>query len=207
MSDSNILNPDEYLGRSYLNKERWVSYSLQIKLISEFVAKGEILEIGVGNKIVADFLSKKYKLTTVDINPDLKPDIIASVNNLISLVDRKFDASLCFEVLEHLPYSEFKNCLSELRRVSRSYVLLSLPYWGYTFGFKIKIPVLGEWVFKFKVTSLKKHQFNGQHYWELGKKGYQLRRIKKDIIDSDFKIVKSFWDLDDPYHYYFVLMK
>jgi hypothetical protein len=86
-------------------------------------------------------------------------------------------------------------------------VIISLPYWGYTAGFKIKLPFLGEHCLKFKITALKKHNFNGQHFWEIGKRNYPLRRVKKEINQAGLKIVSSFWDLENPYHYFFVLRK
>ncbi len=206
-SDSNILKPEEYLGESYLNKERWASYSIQADLVHNFFPLGEILEIGIGNGIITEILRKKYNLTTVDINPCLNPDVVSSVDDLSGLPEYKFDASLCFEVLEHLSFKDFSKCLSELHRVTRHYIFLSLPYWGYTFGLKLKLPFLSVKQLKFKISGLKKHKFNGQHYWEIGKKGYSLKMIKKEINNSSLKIIKSFWDIDDPYHYYFVLKK
>ncbi|MFA6322568.1 MAG: class I SAM-dependent methyltransferase [Candidatus Buchananbacteria bacterium] len=207
MIDSNLLKPEEYLKKAYLNKERWVSYAIQIMLVKKMITQGKILEIGVGNSLVADFLRKIYYLQTVDINPDLKPDFIASVDDLDSLADNQFDLVSCFEVLEHLNFERFVKSLKELNRVSSRYVLLSLPYWGYTFGFKMKLPIFGEHVLKFKISGFKKHQFNGQHYWEIGKRGYTLKLIKDLIKAEGLKICESFWDLDDPYHYYFVLEK
>ena len=84
---------------------------------------------------------------------------------------------------------------------------MSLPYWGYTFYFKLRLPVLGSRKIGFKINGFKKHQFNGQHYWEIGKHGYPLAKIKHEINKVGFKTIKAFWDIDDPYHYYFVLEK
>jgi SAM-dependent methyltransferase len=43
-------------------------------------------------------------------------------------LDRSFDLVLCSEVLEHLPDEMFRRTLDELRRVSRKYILISVPY-------------------------------------------------------------------------------
>lgn len=207
MSNSNILNPEEYLSKAYINPQRWASYALQTKIISDLILAGKILEIGVGNGIMADFLKKKYDLYTVDINSSLKPNFVASVEDLSSIYNHQFDLVACFEVLEHLPFENFKKSLQELAKVSSRYIVISLPYWGYTFGLKIKLPIIGEKTFKFKISGTKEHKFNGQHYWEIGKRGYRLSLIKNEFLKSGLKLKKSFWDLNDPYHYYFILEK
>lgn len=191
----------------YLNKDRWVSYFWQTRLIKDLIGNGEVLEVGVGNKTVADFLKTTYKITTVDIDANLNPDYVGSVENLNFLPAEKFDAALCAEVLEHLPFEKFAAALNELKRVSKNYIVISLPYWGYTFGCKIKLPLLGVRVIKFKFNGLKRHKFNGQHYWEIGKRGYPLTKIKETMGAVGLKLKQSFWDIDDPYHYYFVLEK
>jgi hypothetical protein len=49
---------------------------------------------------------------------------------------------LAAEVLEHIPYEEFPKALSELRRVSKRFVVLSLPHAGYVFAVGFKFPLL-----------------------------------------------------------------
>src|SRR3989338_8595699 len=205
---SKISGINLYRNDTYINKDRWVSYFWQTRLIRNLIKKGEVLEVGVGNKIVADFLWTTYKVTTVDIDSNLNPEHVGSVENLNFLPSNKFDVVLCAEVLEHLPFEKFATSLSELKRVSKKYIVISLPYWGYTFGCKIKLPLLGTRAIKFKISGLKPHRFNNsQHYWEIGKRGYPLVKIKHAMEAAGLKLRKSFWDIDDPYHYYFVLEK
>lgn len=209
MTDS-TYNKKEYSQKVYLNKDRWVGYFWQTNLIQKYSAGEKILEVGVGNKIVTNFLKENFDLTTLDINSKLNPNIIASVENMTVIKDNFFNSILCAEVLEHLPFEKFTKCLFELRRVSKKYLIISLPYWGYTFGFKFRLPFFGVKNLKFKISGIKKHNFENSsagHYWEIGKSGYSLRKIKKIIKKNNFKIIKSFWDIDDPYHYYFVLEK
>ena len=205
------LNKKEYTKKVYLNKDRWVSYFWQTNLIHKYSVSGDkILEIGVGNNVVANFLKENFELRTVDINSKLNPDIVNSVEDLSDIRDNSFDSILCAEVLEHLPFDKFEKSLSEIRRVSKKNIIISLPYWGYTFGIKVKLPVVGLKILKFKINGFKKHIFDKStagHYWEIGKKGYSLRKIKKVLRFAKLKILDSFWDLDDPYHYYFILEK
>jgi SAM-dependent methyltransferase len=201
------ISPEEYKQKVYFTKDRWVSYYWQTRLVTETVGSGKVLEVGVGNGVVADFLKGLYEVRTVDIDERLNPDYVGSVDELSFLPGNGFELILCAEVLEHLPFERFRPALSELRRVTKKYVIISLPYWGYTFGWRFRLPLVGQKTLKLKISGLKPHIFNGQHYWEIGKRRFPLRRIRREIAGSDLKIDRSFWDLDDPYHYYFVLEK
>lgn len=201
------VTPAAFQRDVYANKDRWVSYYHQIKLVKDVAKQGSVLEVGVGNQVVANYLKTFYQVKTVDIIESLKPDYVASVEDLSVLPDNSFDVVLCAEVLEHLPFDKLAKCLSELKRVSKDSIIISLPYWGYTFGWRWRLPMLGVKTLKFKISGLKKHQFNGQHYWEIGKQGFPLKKIKHAIKEAGLEVKKSFWDLDDPYHYYFVLEK
>jgi hypothetical protein len=120
---------------------------------------------------------------------------------------------LACEILEHLPFSDFEKSLLELKRVSKKYVIISLPNSCVSLGglFHMKIPFIGR-DFKFSLhfpydwINPKKFTFNGEHYWEMGRKGYSKRRIKK-ILRKHFRIVKSFPETNQPEHYFFVLEK
>jgi len=199
-----------YQKQGYLDKSRWISYYYQTSLVQQYIQAGEsVLEIGVGNGLVTNFLKNNYQLTGLDINANLNPDIVASVDNLSHLPAGHYTAVLCAEVLEHLPFEKFNKSLQEIIRVANKYIIISLPYWGYTFGCKLRLPFWGVKVIKFKVNGFKKHNSDNSagHYWEIGKKNYSLRKIKKIFLQHNLKIIKLFWDLDDPYHYYFVLEK
>jgi hypothetical protein len=203
--DNSALNI--YKTKAYIDKSRWVSYFWQTKLITDLIDSGTILEVGIGNKVLSNYLRSVYDITTVDIDEGLNPDYVGSVTDLSFLPAEKFDVVLCAEVLEHLPYGDFTQALNSLRRVSREYIILSLPYWGYTFGLRLRLPLAGVITLKFKINGFRPHIFTGQHYWEIGKQGYPLLRVKRAIGECGLKIRRSFWDLDDPYHYYFILEK
>ena len=74
------------------------------------------------------------------------------------------------------------------------HVLLKIPFINYINIF-IRIPLF------------KKHVFDGQHYWEIGKKGYSVARVKEAIGESRLKIVDSFVHFDAPSNHYFILEK
>jgi hypothetical protein len=49
------------------------------------------------------------------------------------------------------------------------------------------------------------HSFDGEHYWEIGKAGYPLKRIISDIERQGMEIIKTYRVFESPYHRFFVL--
>lgn len=83
---------------------------------------GEILDIGAGNERSSYFrflkLADNYKITSVDIINERKPDIIADLENGLPVLDNKFDYVMCFNLLEHI-YNHQK-VVNECFRVLKS---------------------------------------------------------------------------------------
>ena len=143
----------------------------------------------------------------MDIAEDLKPDILGSIDD-IPFKDDSFDLVCAFEVIEHLPFKKFEKTLEELRRVSNHKVILSLPHWGRHFSLFIRLPFLKKIKTQYKINLYPvKHKFNGQHYWEIGKRGYSLRKIKKIIKSKGFIIKNDYVVFESPYHHFFILEK
>lgn len=143
---------------------------------------------------------------TVDIDPDLNPDYVASVTDL-PFSDNSFDVALAFQVLEHLSYEEFSVALQELKRITKDHIIISLPdaktLWRYSFH----IPKIGEKNIYIKKPIFKKpeHVFDGEHYWEISKKGYPLSRILNDFKACGLKLTKTYRVPENTYHRFFVL--
>lgn len=195
----------KYSFEKYVYLTRWISYWYQIKEVLSLKPE-KVLEIGVGDKTVSNYLKNQgINIATLDIDEKLKPDFIGNVLKM-PFPDNSFDVLLCAEVLEHLPFEDFEKGLRELKRVTKKYVVLSLPHFGYTIKFSFKIPLLKEKKFAIKIPIPIKHRFNGEHYWEMGKRGYTLKRVK-GIIKKYFKIKKEFIPFENQYHHFFVLEK
>lgn len=166
-----------------------------------------VLEIGVGDGVFRDYLKNNTSTpyTSVDVAGDLNPDVVGDVTKL-PFQDGVFDVVCAFEVLEHIPFEQFEKALGELARVSRRAVVLSLPHFGPPVKFLFKIPFLPEVSFAFKIPFTQKHVFNGQHYWEIGKKGYSSTKIQ-NILKQYFVIEKEFVPFENQYHHFYVLKK
>lgn len=208
LTESNPQVPKDHYFQNYDTKKRWMSYWHQIKNVKELNPKS-ILEIGPGNKTVSTYLENRgFNVTTVDIDPGLKPDFICDMRELSTeFAEDSFDLVLCAEVLEHLPFEDLRKALDEINYVCEKYVVLSLPHAGLNLKFSTKIlPYIEEkrLLVKLPVTRLMKHEFDGEHHWEIGKKKYSLARIKSKI-NNYFKIIKTYCPYPQPNHRFFVL--
>ncbi len=132
--DSTAAEPDvtpssgAYDFGRYVTKQRILTFWYQLSEILRLDAQS-VLEVGIGPKVVAGTLRELgKKLKTADINPALKPDYLAPVQQLSSVVPTDaFDVVLCARVLHHVPFDEIDQALAELSKVTRRYVVLTLP--------------------------------------------------------------------------------
>ena len=203
------VTSDHYAGPSYDSMERFISYWHQINIINSLHTK-ILLDIGIGNGFVSRYIRhhKLMDVNTLDTDRHLYPDVIGTVL-AIPFIDKSFDCISCCEVLEHLPYGVFSEALSEVYRVSRKYVVLSLPDVTNAYHINIEFP---------RVKPIKKlinhpfhrpveHVFDGEHYWEIGKSGYSLEKIKSDLITLKFNIINTYRIYEHSYHRFFILIK
>ncbi len=196
----------DYFSPNYDDKKRWASYWHQINEVLGFDSKS-VLIVGKGNGLVSEYLKLQgLNVTILDVNESLQPDVVASVLNM-PIDDNSFDVALCAQVLEHFSYNEFDKALLEIKRVARHGAVISLPHFGPTIRFLLKLPFLPEIKFLFKIPYPKKHVFKEEHYWEIGKMNYPPRRIKNDIKKSGFIIAGDYVVFENPLHHFFILKK
>lgn len=202
------VNPDHYFNETYERKERFISYWHQIDEITKLYPK-KILEIGIGNGFISKYLTgKNFNIITMDIDKKLNPVITGSVSNL-PFKDNSFDVIVCCEVLEHLKYENFQKSILEIARVSSAYIILSVPDVDVVCRFSVQIPVIGGLKLLIPIPIIIKpfHKFDGEHYWEIGKRGYPIKRIIKDIQRTGLYVEKTYRVFEYPYHRFFLLKK
>jgi len=51
------------------------------------------------------------------------------------------------------------------------------------------------------------HEFDGQHYWEIGKAGHPLLMVMNEMRNVGFEIKKTWRIFEVPYHRFFILRK
>lgn len=198
------VDKDAYQFEKYAEEERFVSYHTQLTEIMR-VKPESVLEIGVGDRVVGSYLKNNTGIayTSADIADDVSADVIASVTKL-PFPDKSFDVSCAFEVLEHLPFDQFQPALTELARVAKTHVLISVPHFGPMLSLAFKIPFLSRVRLAYKIPYPKAHAFNGQHYWEIGKHGYPVSRIRAEL-EKHGNITRDFIPFESSYHHFFTL--
>mgnify|MGYP001201575508 CR=1 FL=1 len=96
-----------------------------------------ILDVGIGNGSLVNMLKKSNRfdrVTGVDISKHSKlillDDIEFKIMNILDLEfkDKEFDTIICMEVLEHLEINDFYTGLSELRRVAKDNLIITVPF-------------------------------------------------------------------------------
>lgn len=207
MTYATQVDKSHYGGLAYRSSERWNSYYHQLALVRA-IAPATLLEVGVGEGVVARQLGTEgISVATLDIAEDLKPDIVGSVTD-IPKENNSFDAVLAAEILEHIDFADVPQALSELARVARTHVVISIPHPGYVFSISFKLPLLPKIDLLAQVPFFwKEHVFNGEHYWELGKKGYPISRFIAAAKDAGLHLVSYNKYADDPGHRFFVFKK
>lgn len=203
------VEKEHYEFGKYMNKKRWASIWHQVDEVMR-LKPDNILEIGPGLGIFkAIGVASGLSITTFDIDPNLNPDYVGSVFEM-PFDEGSFDVLCAFQMLEHLPYEESKRAFFEFIRVARSNIVISLPIadngWPISIPFpkirqlKINIPHPRPW----KVL----HKFDGEHYWEINRKGYDLKKVTNDLISQgNIKLLKTYYVHENPYHQFFVFGK
>jgi len=90
-----------------------------------------IIDIGCGNGVITNELSKKYDVTAVDRSQAalkfVNTKILNSSSDNIPLEDDKFDMIFSSELLEHLTLDVLKGTISEFKRLSKKYIFITVP--------------------------------------------------------------------------------
>lgn len=199
-----------HYSRNYIRDGRLFSYAHQLRAVLGF-EPATVLEVGVGAGVVTAALrAMGVDVTTMDVQPELTPDCVASVTAL-PLRDKQYDAAVCCQVLEHLPFDAFGAALKELRRITRKGLVVSLPDATPHYEVRLVLPKLPK--ISWSGTRAKdpgadwksrKWEANG-HYWEIGYEGCNLRTVRNAMVNSGWQIPKTWRVPEMPYHRFFEL--
>jgi len=166
--------------------------------------KGKVLEVGPGSGHTSWLLAQsRIDVTTLDIDPSIQPDLVGDVTK-IPAPAMEYDCVLAAEVLEHIPFDDFEAALSELSRVSKKYIVITLPAPFVGVSAFINLPKFPPMSFCCGLPYRVSHEFDGQHYWELGKVGFSKRRIRRAFKRVGLDIVREFRPGGSLYCYFFV---
>lgn len=200
------VNKNHYNFESYESEARFTSYFHQVKAVN-MLCPESLLEVGKGSGFFTALIRNMgVNVCTLDLAFDLKPTVVGSVLNL-PFPDSSLDACVAFQMLEHIPFDEFGTAISELMRVSKKGIAISLPDFG-NIGIVLSIPYTRKLHFSHRALPIRpKHRFDGEHYWEINKSEYPLKRILRVIEQAGFVCQKTWLNPYNPYHRFFVIKK
>lgn len=202
------VDKSHYKFQNYLPKERWCSLWHQLDEVIQLKPE-KVLEIGPGPGVFKQMaLLMDVSVETLDLDPELKPDHVGSATAL-PFMTSAYDIVCAFQMLEHLPYDVSLIAFKEMVRVSQRYVVISLPDARPVWRYQLHIPRFGmcNLLVPRPQLRVKEHKFDGEHYWEINKRGYKFNRIISDFSQADVQLIKTYRVPENPYHRFFVFQK
>lgn len=216
------IPPDYYDFEFYVSKERMVTYWHQADEILR-IRPDRILEIGIGNRIVAGIIGAfGITTTTADINPALNPDVVTPIAEL----DRRFEPAafpfvLCARVLQHLPFEQFEPSLRQLHHVTAKHLLLTLPVETLRVYIRLRITGRSARTFSIPFPLFVKRLLQGkrttsdragddartQNFWKINQSRRTAMPLVKTIISRYFTIERAYQVPEDMSHAFFLLTR
>ena len=171
-------------------RHHWEFYWYQQKLMEGFVTAGQdqVLELGVGSGFAANYCrSRGLDVTTLDIDEEKKPDIVANV--VTYDFDRKYDHLMAFEILEHIPYDQFERIIRKIPEFINGYAFISLPRnERVVFNLNLRLPKFRPVSYQWRI--LKKNITCKAHHWELDYGEYTNRRVESLFTDAGLRVAR-----------------
>ena len=220
---------DQLYERAYsLHEGKFVSCYHQVNEILHLPKSRvtDILEVGVGAGFFQALIRLfDYNLTTLDADHRWQPDCLGDIRN-IPLRTESVDVACAFEVLEHIPYGDVTSAVSEMARVARHYVYISLPCpissVRLTMNLRFRHRFLN-WLscnlslFRLLHTPKlpdqdekrlrQREDKRNPHYWEVNRRSFPKGRILADIESCGLKVLKKCHNPSWPYHYFILCEK
>lgn len=179
----------------------WYRFFFIIKEILKVKPK-TVLEIGEGSGIVrcvVQPLVEKYE--TMDVNEKLNPNYLNDVRIPRSELKGKFDCNVAADILEHIPFEDLKQALSNLHTYlkPKGITLITIPHRASHFLWMTptqtphpaRVPTgflsLGSFYRRF---IKRKVWIDPDHQWEIGDGHHNVSDVEMAIKDAGFKIIK-----------------
>jgi SAM-dependent methyltransferase len=210
MRGDNMKSELEFDKKYYLNHldfKDWVRYYEVLKGIYKYECQ-HILEIGSGSGILTDLLKPNVlSFCLMDINANLKPDLVGDVRNFYPGLFKNFDCVIACEVLEHIQLMEVRAVIRHFYQYLKcgGKVFITVPHRNPFVSF---ISVLNTWYPKTivipRLRNLKhKKPVDPYHKWEIGY-GASRKQCESIFKECGFNIIEH---KNIPYHDYLVLEK
>lgn len=189
---------------AYYSEKRITHQWLQVDLLKDLPVRN-VLEVGPYLGLVTAMLaSAGYKVTTFDVeaashgvgaDAHIQGDITAVAPGALA----GFDAVLCCEMLEHIEWQKVDAVLTRLAESGAPWLILSVPYEGFQFGFSLYVNrfEFRRSSFLRKLRFLKSFRLRGDpadwepHKWEIGYRGYPLKALRAKVRGAGYKIERQ----------------
>jgi len=218
MTDSAFDRQYELTPRDYLANVDFYTWTRHFHVVKDLCARvrGDVLEVGTGDGVVRRCVGPLVdSYTVMDINPRLKPDVLADLREPQPALAARFDAVVCTEVLEHLPFEDLARCLGHLVDCLRpgGRLFLTLPHRKGHMLVVTPRQTLWKWRFPVGLTSLseaynrfvrRRIWIDPHHYWEIG--DGRVRRADVEAVLAARGLATEQFDAL-PYCDYWVLVR
>lgn len=216
LSLEGVLNKGKFLTDAHRD-----SYFQQMLHIRRLGVES-VFEIGPGEGVIASYMrSLGIQYDTMDIVNTSYPTIVSRLEDFDPSGHlARWDLVCAFQMLEHSPYEKFTSNLIKMRSLSKRYVFISLPFLCAGFSLSVNI-ALGQSLrlkrkFELYFPLLQRNREYRKeykeefpwavHYWEIGRRGFPLSRIRRDIRNAGLSIAHEFRS-ENPYHYFILAEK
>jgi SAM-dependent methyltransferase len=200
------VDKSHYEFGKYVSKGRWASLWHQLDEVTKLHPE-HVLEIGPGpGMFKAAVGALGVHVETLDLDPELGPDHVASVFDM-PFENGAFDVVCAFQMLEHLPFEQSLEAFREMVRVAAKAVVISLPDAAPRWPYSIYLPKVGVVQFSVPKPRLRAaiHEFDGEHYWEINKRGYPVTKIIQAFSgEAPVSLARTFRAPDNLYHRFFI---
>ena len=141
-----------------------------------------ILDVGCGNGVITNYFNKYYKkVVGVDVSEAALKQVEGESQQCssaeLSFKDNSFDMIFSSEMLEHLPDDILKKTIDHIKRISKKYILITIPYKEKLRSRFVKCPVCGKEFHAYhhlqsfdekRLTSLFEDSYNNIYYMPMG---------------------------------------
>jgi SAM-dependent methyltransferase len=144
-----------------------------------------IVDVGCGDGAITNRLAESYEVTAVDSSRAALAHVatakVVGDATTLPFAERSFDLVMSSQMLEHLQDAAYRRALREICRVSRRYVLISVPYREALIQRQIRCPRCG---------------WRG-HVWG-HRRSFTIDSLLSDLVSFSARDVRVFGDLQEP---------